>query len=196
MGNWKRYYVTYSLLVINVFCFKALIPENFPHFALGNNWDMVSQRAWTVFTYMFLHGDLYHLILNMFMLLSFGSFCEEIIGKRRFLFLYLLSGVSGGILHVFFPFSAIDICVGSSGALYGLMLLAVVLDPGIKMSPMIFPFVRVPAYWMITIISVLFLVLTKLFGFRIANTVHFGGALFGLFYGLYLRFHLKVEQGR
>ena len=55
----------------------------------------VLTRPWTPFTYMFLHGDLFHLLFNMLGLFFFGPRLEERLGSRHFLGLYLISGLSG-----------------------------------------------------------------------------------------------------
>ena len=51
------------------------------------------------FTYMFIHGGLWHLFGNMFALLIFGSYLERFLGQRRFLFLYLFTGIGAGLLY-------------------------------------------------------------------------------------------------
>ncbi|WP_420126274.1 rhomboid family intramembrane serine protease [Longimicrobium sp.] len=77
-------------------------------------------RPWSVVTYMFLHGDLMHLLFNMLSLFFFGPRVEDRIGSRPFAILYFLSGITGALLSVLFsPHSAI---VGASGGVFGVML--------------------------------------------------------------------------
>lgn len=77
-------------------------------------------RPWTVVTYMFLHGDLMHLLFNMLALFFFGPRVEERILSRPFAILYFLSGVTGALLSVIFsPGSPI---IGASGGVFGVML--------------------------------------------------------------------------
>lgn len=52
-------------------------------------------------TNVFLHADFDHLLFNMIGLLFFGSFLENALGQRRFLFLFLACGIGGSILHFF-----------------------------------------------------------------------------------------------
>ncbi len=76
-------------------------------------------RPWTVFTYMFLHGGLWHLLFNMIGLWFFGPRLEERLGTKHFLWLYMVSGLMGAALSVFMPFVPI---VGASAAVYGVLL--------------------------------------------------------------------------
>jgi membrane associated rhomboid family serine protease len=64
-------------------------------------------RPWTIVTYMFLHAGFWHVFFNMFSLFFFGPRLELELGGRRFLTLYLLSGMTGGLLSwVFTPYAA------------------------------------------------------------------------------------------
>lgn len=77
-------------------------------------------RPWTVVTYMFLHGDLMHLLFNMLALFFFGPRVEDRIGSRPFAILFFLSGITGALLSVLFsPGSPI---IGASGGVFGVML--------------------------------------------------------------------------
>jgi membrane associated rhomboid family serine protease len=74
-------------------------------------------KPWTFVTSMFLHGSFEHLFYNMFALVMFGSILEKIIGSKKFLLLYLVSGIIAGLGGTFFYESAI----GASGAIYGVL---------------------------------------------------------------------------
>lgn len=77
-------------------------------------------RPWSVVTYMFLHGDVMHLLFNMLALFFFGPRVEDRIRSRPFAILYFVSGITGALLSVLFsPGSAI---VGASGGVFGVML--------------------------------------------------------------------------
>jgi membrane associated rhomboid family serine protease len=76
-------------------------------------------RPWTVLTYQFLHGGFLHLALNMLALFFFGPRLEMRLGGRRFLGLYLASGIGGAVLSFLTPYSAI---IGASGAVFGVLL--------------------------------------------------------------------------
>ena len=74
-------------------------------------------RPWTPFTYMFLHGDLFHILFNMLGLFFFGPQLEARLGGRQFLSLYLVSGLSGALLSLLTPNALI---IGASGAVFGI----------------------------------------------------------------------------
>jgi membrane associated rhomboid family serine protease len=70
-------------------------------------------------TSMFLHFGFLHIAFNMWALLVIGSPLEQLLGRLRFLVLYLLSGLGGGLLS--FAFGPIDeFAAGASGAIFGL----------------------------------------------------------------------------
>jgi membrane associated rhomboid family serine protease len=81
---------------------------------------------WRLFTSMFLHYGPIHLGFNMLALWWFGSAVEQVLGRGRYLLLYIVSGLAGsaGAL-IFSPESA---TVGASGALFGILGAAVVLE--------------------------------------------------------------------
>lgn len=71
----------------------------------------------TLVTHMLLHGGLAHLLMNMVFLAWVGRQVEWLIGPWRFLGLFLLGGVSGGLLQVFMTPSSVVPVVGASGAI-------------------------------------------------------------------------------
>ncbi len=75
---------------------------------------------WRLLSSMFLHSGFVHLAVNMLSLYFLGSFIETAFGRGRFLALYLLSGISGGLAYLYF--GAFDAAaVGASGAIFGLL---------------------------------------------------------------------------
>jgi rhomboid family protein len=77
-------------------------------------------RIWQPLTYLFLHGSLFHLLLNMLMLWMFGVPLERAWGTRRFLRYYFVCGAGAAALTCVVAFSSRTI--GASGALFGLLL--------------------------------------------------------------------------
>lgn len=112
--------VVRALLIANVAAFfvQSALPE------LANALVFVPAlalvRPWSVVTYMFLHGDLMHLLFNMLALFFFGPRVEDRIRSRPFAILYFVSGITGALLSVLFsPGSPI---IGASGGVFGVML--------------------------------------------------------------------------
>ncbi len=79
----------------------------------------VLMRPWTLVTYMFLHGGIWHLFFNMLGLFFFGPRLEAELGGRDFLLLYFISGLAGALFSFLTPYVAI---IGASGAVYGVLL--------------------------------------------------------------------------
>jgi membrane associated rhomboid family serine protease len=74
---------------------------------------------WRLFSSTFLHFGIFHIAFNMYALWIFGPILEAAMGRLRFLALYLLAGVGGGILSVALgPLN--ETAAGASGAIYGL----------------------------------------------------------------------------
>ena len=90
---------------------------------------------WQILTYPFLHGGLFHLMINMFMLYMFAPHLEKLWGTKKFCWYYVFCAIGGAVLHTFiwiasFYFVTDDPnikpgvipIVGASGALYGLIM--------------------------------------------------------------------------
>ncbi len=77
-------------------------------------------EPWRMLTAMFAHGSILHLLFNMFTLFVFGSALERLLGRGRYLALYLISGF-GGSVAVTLLTSPLQPVVGASGAIFGLM---------------------------------------------------------------------------
>ncbi|HLF15340.1 MAG TPA: rhomboid family intramembrane serine protease [Bacteroidota bacterium] len=77
-------------------------------------------RPWTVFTYMFLHAGLGHILFNSIALFFFGPRLEAELGEKHFLWLYIVSGLSGAALSFIFSFNTA--IVGASAAIYGVLI--------------------------------------------------------------------------
>lgn len=147
------------------------------------------QYIWTFFTSMFMHGGFFHLFVNMLSLLFLGSFIEKLIGRKRYFWFYLISGLLSGIFFVLlsFVFKA-DIntfAVGASGAIFGIAGLMMILTPNLPLYVMFIPIPIKAKYAIPGLLIVLWLISTG--GVPIGNTAHLGGLIAGLAYGFYLR---------
>jgi membrane associated rhomboid family serine protease len=75
---------------------------------------------WQLVTSVFTHVEIWHVAMNMFALFIFGPALEAIIGRSRFLAVYLVSGLASSVLVMFLS-SQYGSTVGASGALFGLL---------------------------------------------------------------------------
>lgn len=99
-----------------------------------------------IFTSMFIHADLFHILFNMYFLYVFGRGVEDLLGSARFLALYFLSGIGATIFHTastpVVGLEAIAIpAVGASGAISGVLGAYMMFFPGTSLVacfPMLF----------------------------------------------------------
>ncbi len=134
-------------------------------------------QAWRLVSSIFLHSGFAHLALNMLSLYFLGSFVEGAFGRGRFLALYLLSGLSGGIAYLYFGGGLYEPAVGASGAIFG--LLGGILGYSLR---------RGTFSWQNPLIRQLLILLAinLYIGFsieNISNTAHLGGLVGGLAFG-------------
>jgi membrane associated rhomboid family serine protease len=109
---------------------------------------LLSLHFWQPVTYMFLHDvvdmPVAHLLMNMLGLYIFGTEFENHFGRERFLQFYGLCGIVGGLVYVLLGviwpqyWGNIPI-VGASGAVYGLLMAAIIFFPHIQIILIIFP---------------------------------------------------------
>lgn len=93
---------------------------------------------WQPLTYMFLHGGFWHLFLNLLGLFFFGPDTERVLGTRRFLALYLASGIIGGLSWAALTGSRGGICLGASGAIFGVLGAFAALFPDRPVTLLVF----------------------------------------------------------
>ena len=105
----------------------------------------------TLFTSMFLHGSLMHIIGNLWFLFIFGDNVEDRFGHLGYLVMYLLSGLAAGVMHIVADAHSVIPTIGASGAIAGVMGAYLLLYPHARVMALIplGPFIRsmpVPAY--------------------------------------------------
>ena len=170
------------LLIANVATFVLLLmlPERMWVLEwLAFRPDRVLTRPWGAITYMFVHADLIHLLVNMLVVFFFGPPLEDRWGSREFLRYYLICGM-GGVLLSFLLAPGAPI-VGASAACYGLMLAFAMSWPDAPIYVWgIFP---VKAKYLVGFFFLLTFV--QAFGAPggpVAHMAHLGGLLTGLVY--------------
>ncbi len=145
---------------------------------------------WTFITSMFMHAGVFHLFVNMLSLFFIGSLVEKILGKKRYLWFYLISGLIAGLFFVIcsliFTADFNAYAVGASGALFGLVGLLVFLTPNLPVYVMFIPIPIKIKYAAIGLLVVLWII-SATTSLGIGNTAHLGGLIAGLIYGIYLR---------
>jgi len=178
--SYERFFMETSDYWVNMFGF---IPS-----LIGDTRNM-----YRIFTSMFIHADIFHILFNMYYLYLFGKPVTRVIGGKKLLVLYLFSGIVASIFHTAFSYvsglvSYIIPAVGASGAISGVLGAYLIMYPGtylIMYSPYIFfPFplrFRVKAeYYLISWFAT-----QVLYGYaKVAGTTavfaHAGGFLAGI----------------
>lgn len=196
-------------IVVSLIGFYLFKTDRVDWIALNSDNIFAGKYLWTIVTHMFAHGGVAHLMINMFVLFSLGGLCEKIIGRKRFIWFYLISGIFAGLLSVvlahYFGNSGIGAnifgspsvpMVGASGAIFAIAGLYVMLLPRLKFMIIFLPFFSLPAYIMIPAVLIVTWIVSFTFQLSVGNVAHFGGFLAGIIYGEYLRtkYKRKVEK--
>jgi rhomboid family protein len=147
-------------------------------------------RVWQPFTYIFLHGGLLHLLLNMLWLWMFGRELELVWGKRRFLNFFFLCGVGAGLIEMlvkaipmFWGERPSDVpTIGASGAIFGILMANAVLFPDRRVW--LFPLpVAIPMRPYVAVIGAIeFFFTLGAGGDKVAHLCHLGGMLVAYIY--------------
>ncbi len=190
----RRPWVTQSIIAINVaiFLIQAFLPKQDDHllvaiFGLSER-GLLAGFLWQPFTHMFLHANLFHLFVNMLGIWFAGQAVELWLGPRRYLLIYFVGGILGGLLQVIsFPG---DNLIGASGGVCAVLLAFTTLEPEMPITALIFFIipVRLRAKFLGWGVIGISLVL-PLVGLdpQVGHFAHLGGALTGMFYILWLR---------
>ena len=157
-------------------------------FCISSDWRTLIWQPWTLFTHMFLHQSLWHVLNNIIGLFLFGTIVGDLIGDRRVLPIYLLGGLVGGILFFvsaqFLPYVG-AYALGASGAVMALAGTALILAPDYRV--MLFLLGEVKVKYIVLVI-----VLLDLVGIANANNsgghvAHIGGFAMGCLFVYRLR---------
>lgn len=196
--------VTLNIIIINVIvfiCYKinpdfmvanfALFYPKSPYF----HW-------WQYLTYMFMHGNFWHIFFNMYTFFIFGCVLERVWGTKKYLLFYFVTGLGAALVHTGVEAIQAAHClnqiaanvpgavaayhavlgtptVGASGAIYGILLGYAMLYPDSRLT-LVFPPISMKAKWFVLIFAVIELI-TGVTGTAegVAHFAHLGGMLFG-----------------
>ncbi len=174
------------LIALNVIVFVFTVADEslFAFFALTPRYFL--SEPWTVITSMFTHLDFDHLLFNMLGLFFLGSYLEVVIGERRFLKIYFIGGLVGGILSVVADYmglydpQTLTVMVGASGAIFAVAACLAILRP--HLTVFLFFIIPMPLY-----IAVFGFMLLMSFIPGVAWSGHLGGLMVGAIAGYYLK---------
>jgi len=138
---------------------------------------------WQPLTYMFLHGGLWHLVLNMMTLYFLGPETERSMGSLHYGVMYALSGLAGALGWLWLS-GGRGICVGASGAIFGVMGAFATLYPRRQLTFILFLFPVTMEAWkaVVGLTAIQMLLIGGGSGGGIAYAAHVMGALAGFLY--------------
>jgi membrane associated rhomboid family serine protease len=169
--------INYALIIVNVLVFLlelskgvgldgfiftyGLVPARYsvPEVALQFS---LYQQAFSLLSFMFLHGGFLHLLGNMWFLYIFGDNVEDTLGHVRYLAFYILCGLLSGLFHLAVNFTSQVPTIGASGAIAGVMGAYILLYPRSKILTLI-PIIIIPYF--VEIPAVIFLGIWFVFQF-------------------------------
>jgi membrane associated rhomboid family serine protease len=158
--------------------------------ARGINDAWAVPEGYTLLSYMFFHGDFWHITGNMLFLWVFGDNVEDAMGHGRFLAFYLACGVFAALFHATMLAGSGAPLIGASGAVAGVIAAYVMLYPRVMVWVLAFRVIplHVPALWAIGawVASQIVMVLLPSTG-PIAWWAHIGGLLAGAILVVFLR---------
>ncbi len=173
--------VTITLAVINALIFAYGMATQTQHDIIAHygfvpdelfraNSSLLSDSILRLFTSMFIHANIAHISFNLFALIYMGGFAERSIGIPRFILLYVVAGLGGGLLHgvvaSYLLSSGDTLLIGASGAISGILGVSAALGD-----------IR-GYYWLA--IQVLYVFIGSFTSLSIAFMAHVGGFLTGL----------------
>ncbi len=185
----KETFVTPLLIDINIIVFLVMVfcgyginsfqAEDLLN--LGGNYKPSVMRGewWRLLTSIFMHGGLMHIASNVCGLMLIGAILEPLVGKFLFLFVYIVSGILGGMASIYWHSPSI-VSVGASGAIFGMygLFIAATLTKSISKE---FEF----GMLIFALIFVGFNLLMGLAG-NVDNAAHLGGLISGFIMGILL----------
>ena len=126
VAYWRKLMMTYAIIIANFLVFVLSI--FYPNEIIGDlgfrpaylSIDQLPQ-LYTLFTSMFVHSGFLHILGNMFVFFFMGVAFEQRIGRKKFLVIYLITGICGALTHSALNLNSGIPVVGASGAIFGIL---------------------------------------------------------------------------
>jgi membrane associated rhomboid family serine protease len=166
-----------------------------PYLAMPTNeWELLF-KPWSLITYMFLHVDFFHLLFNLMLLYFIGVLFQSILGEKRLLYLYVMSGLVGALFLLItkwvFPYFMGSYLMGASAAVMGIIAALAIYTP--EYTVHLFFLIQMPFKYFALITFIISTLLD--FSFNTGGKItHIGGALFGLLYAYYLKKGIDLKS--
>lgn len=178
----------------------ALFDEFLNYLAIPSNLDVLVRRPWTIVTYMFLHVDFIHILVNLLWLYWFGTLFMQELGLKKLLSTYILGGLAGGVMFVLFynifpVFEQVKesaIALGASASVMAVVVAVSTYRPERRMHLVLIGPVK------IIYIALVMFIFTSLVDFSVntgGKIAHIGGALIGFLFAYYYKQGKDISKG-
>ena len=184
------------LIYINIgaFLLTLIVPDIVVRLGFAPRAIVEQLSLWQFVSYMFLHGDVFHILFNMLLLWMFGTELERTWRTRFFTKYYFVTGIGAALITLLWSISPLPFAqavyystmIGASGAIYGVLLAYAMYFPHREiLMYFVFP---VPAKYFVMIMgAIAFLSSVGSSGSGVAHTAHLGGLVVGYLYLKFLR---------
>jgi rhomboid protease GluP len=178
-------FAIYLVMFFSGLGFISFKSEDLLHWGANYRPNTMQGEWWRLLTSTFLHGGIMHLLANMYGLVFIGVILEPVLGKTKYLFVYLITGVLASCASLWWYDATVS--VGASGAIFGLY--------GIFLALLVTKFFEPELAKPFLISTSVFIAFNLLMGFTggIDNAAHIGGLISGFCIGLILRVTLKTN---
>lgn len=188
--------VFFSVLIVRVFMtiggFGEWYQAGLKYLMMPASLSKLATQPWSVFTYMFLHEGVFHILFNMLFLYWFGLLIHQYLGSRKLANLYILGGVFGAVFYVLIynlaPYFSASVdssmMLGASAGVFAVVVGAATLTPNTTFFLLLLGPVK------IVYIAVFYVILSfaNSIGANAGGEIaHLGGALLGYLYIVQLR---------
>ena len=171
-------------IIFIIFLLQFFIEGFTDYFILDTR--LVLFKFYTLITAIFLHSGIPHLFYNLFGLALFGSILEHVIGSKRFLILFFISGLAASLVSI--PFYAR--VLGASGAIFGILGMLGILKPKMTVWVYSMPMPMIMALFVWGAGDVLGIFVPT----GTANIAHLGGLGIGVIAGLFYRRQFREKK--
>jgi membrane associated rhomboid family serine protease len=194
----------FAVQIVRIVLFLSNSYELFGGFldylAVPSNLEVLGRHPWTLITYMFLHVDFIHILMNLLWLYWFGILFIQELGEKKLLSTYLLGGLVGGILYVIFynifpvfePVREGSIAMGASASVMAVVIATATYQPERRMHLVFIGPVK------IIYIALFMFIFTSLVDFSVnsgGKIAHIGGALMGFTFARYYKRGTDISKG-
>jgi len=181
----KGYFITPIIIILNILIFAVMVisgvhlfmPTNESLLLWGANFrpTTIDGEWWRLFTSTFIHIGIFHLLMNMYALAYIGLLLEPYLGKVRFLSAYIIAGIFGSVVSLYW--NEITISAGASGAIFGMY--------GVFLALLTTKLIHKSARKSLLISIAVFVLYNLANGLKegIDNAAHIGGLVSGLIIG-------------